>query len=726
MRWQRVAQAAIAVFVIGFIALLVTTLRRERAAPPPQQAPERQAPEATLENPGGGRQTIADPTGRRPFEVTFGAHIALPDGRQQLRGGVEATIDRGERRFVIKSQEADLTLAKAEAKQPLDQAIFRGDVVITGDDGLEVKTAEMTYTAADDLMRIPGRVGFKKGRTTGSGREATYDQGREVFWIRQEARLNVAPGPDGSEGLDATAGAIGLARRDHYIRLERNGRIEGQGRVAEADDITIYLTEDDKNVRLMELRGNSRITGTTGGAQSMSARDIDMGYAADGRTLQSARLVENAVVQLPGAGTAAGKRIAASTIDMTLGPDGSTVTGLTANDRVQVNLPADANTPAREIHASTLNASGGDAGLQSATFGGGVKYRETRGARRNVAAVDRSASSQTLIVETEPGLGAIRKADFRGSVTFNDTPDFVANAQQGIYDIAGDRLDLLSVNGLPGPASPTVTDANVTVAARTIKFGLSTREMQADTRVRSTIKPQKDRTGGGQGRMPSMLSEDEPVNVTSDRLSYKGKDSAAVYSGDVRLWQGADTTIKAPTLTIDDRSGNLSATGGVTTTFLIRDRAAKGKGKPETTIGTSETFTYDDGKRLATYIGKANLRAPQGDVTGEKIELFLEKETNELQRAEAYGANGEVQVREGHRLATGSHMTYTAADDLYLMVGTPVEITIAEKDGICRLTRGSSGRFTRATERVEIEGIPGGNISMKTETLKSCPAGLIR
>jgi hypothetical protein len=49
MRWQRVAQAAIAVFVIGFIALLVTTLTRERAAPPQQPAPERQAPDAPVE-----------------------------------------------------------------------------------------------------------------------------------------------------------------------------------------------------------------------------------------------------------------------------------------------------------------------------------------------------------------------------------------------------------------------------------------------------------------------------------------------------------------------------------------------------------------------------------------------------------------------------------------------------------------------------------------------------
>lgn len=725
MRWQRVAQAAIAVFVIGFIALLVTTLRRERAAPPPQQAPQRQAPEAALENPGGGRQVIADRTGKTPYELEFGTHIALQDGRQQLRDGVKVTIDRGERRIVVTAKEADLTLARAESNEPLEQAVFREDVVITGDDGLEVRSAEMTYTAADDTMRIPGHVEFKKGRTTGSGREATYDQGRDVFWIRQDARLEVAPDPDGSGRLDATAEAIGLARREHYIRLEQNARIDGQGRVAEADDMTIYLTDDDRNVRLMELRGNSRITGTTGDTQTMSARDIDMVYAEDGRTLQSTRLVENAVVQLPG-GAAAGKRIAARTIDMTLGPDGSTVTGLTANDSVEVDLPADANAPAREIRAATLNASGGEAGLQSATFGSGVSYREARPARRNAAAIERSATSQTLIVETEPGLGAIRKADFRGDVTFNDGPDFVAKAQQGVYDIAGDRLDLRPVKGLPGPAEPTVTDANVTVSARTIGFGLSTREMQADTGVKSTITPRKDAKGSEKGRMPSMLADDQPVNVTADKLSYKGRDSAAVYSGNARLWQGSETTIKGATLTIDDRTGNLTSTGGVMTTLVIRDRAAKGKGKPETTIGTSETFTYDDGKRLATYTGKANLRAPQGDVTGERIELLLEKDTNELRRAEAYGPNGEVQVREGNRLATGSHMTYTAADDRYLMVGTPVEITTAEKDGTCHLTRGSSAAFTRTTEQVSIESIPGSNISMKTETLKSCPAGLIR
>jgi lipopolysaccharide export system protein LptA len=103
----------------------------------------------------------------------------------------------------------------------------------------------------------------------------------------------------------------------------------------------------------------------------------------------------------------------------------------------------------------------------------------------------------------------------------------------------------------------------------------------------------------------------------------------------------------------------------------------------------------------------------------------MKGEVNELERAEAYGDNGQVQVREGNRLATGSHLTYTAADDQYLMVGTPVEV-IEAKDGVCRLTRGQTATFNRATEQASIKGTPTGNVQGDMETLKACPAGFIR
>ena len=111
----------------------------------------------------------------------------------------------------------------------------------------------------------------------------------------------------------------------------------------------------------------------------MSARDIDLTYADDGRTLQHALLVEDSVVQLPGSGGSAGSRIAAKTIDMAMGPDGRTLTNLNATENVQVDLPADGAAPAKRIRSATLTGMGAPGtGLQNATFGGNVEYREAR------------------------------------------------------------------------------------------------------------------------------------------------------------------------------------------------------------------------------------------------------------------------------------------------------------------------------------------------------------
>ena len=90
------------------------------------------------------------------------------------------------------------------------------------------------------------------------------------------------------------------------MKLTGTRHINAEGRVIDADEITIAAhaghAEQPISTCRLELRGNSRITGGGGGSgpQAMSARDIDLTYAEDGRTLQHAQLIENAVVQLPG------------------------------------------------------------------------------------------------------------------------------------------------------------------------------------------------------------------------------------------------------------------------------------------------------------------------------------------------------------------------------------------------------------------------------------------
>jgi LPS export ABC transporter protein LptC/lipopolysaccharide transport protein LptA len=707
MTWQKKARLALVTIVVAFVGVVAFNLRQPKPEAPVPVAPER--PEDAIAYIKGGLVYDHSKDGRIVFSVKAEGQATYKDGRTVYKNATLTLPERNGRTVSVRADEAEVA---GKEGQTVGTALLKGDVTLTTSDGVHIKTGQATYNDTDGILEAEGPVEFSRGRMKGTGVGATYDRNREILWLLDQAHITVAPDANGEGALDATSGAAGLARGEHYARLTRNGRITSADRVIEADDITIQLTDDEQRVKMLELRGNSRITGTGGGTQSMSARDIDLTYAEDGRSLQSARLVDNAVVQLPGEKTGSGRRVSGRTIDMTMSPDGASVTSLNASENVQVDLPADAGGPARRIRSATLVATGAPgAGLQAATFNGNVDYRESKPAQRNAAAVERTARALKLVVQTKPGLGALQQADFRGNVHITDGPETVLDARRVIYRLAEDRMDLSPGEGDPGPESQ-VTDGRITVKARTIELALATRRMKADTDVRSTLLPQRSAAQAGgrgagpappaEGRLPSMLRQDEPVNVTSNRLEYDGSASSAVYSGTARLWQGA-TNIQAATLILDDKNGNLTARDNVRTRMMMSEVDPRTKVRKETpTEGRAETFEYDDARRLATYTEKAHINGPQGDVTADKIELFLASKANELQRAEAYGT---VTVKDALRTATGTRLTYTAADDQYVMtgaVGNPV-VVIEKKPGSCAKTLGSRLTFRRAVDGVTMD-----------------------
>jgi lipopolysaccharide export system protein LptA len=740
MSWQKKARLAIAVFVIVFVAIVFIALRQRKSAPVAGAIPERRDKDCILENTTGGH---AEQTkeGRVVFGIRFGAQCVYADGRSKLGNGVEITSNRNGKPFTVTSREADIVQADNELKS----AHFRTAVKLTSE-GTEVTADDATYNQTEGILRAPGAVAFRRGRMQGTGVGATYDLNREVLWLLDRAHITVAADDKGQGRLDATAGAAGMARADHYVKLTRNGHIDAEGRVIDADEITILLTQDDQRVQTLQLRGNSRITGSgdSSGPQAMSARDIDLTYGEDGRTLQHSQLVENAVVDLPGEGKSGGRRIVGKTIDIAMSPDGKTVTNLNATENVQVDLPPEGDAPAKRIRSATLAASGAPgSGLQNATFGGGVEYRETRAAHGNVAAVDRFARSLTLIVATKPGFGAVEQADFHGNVHFTDGPEVVADATRALYHVDRDQIDLSPSND-PGPASPRVSDGRVTVEARAIEFSLGTRKLKADTKIRSSMQPQhkSDAKSAGaatppagarrgttpappaagtdsQARIPSLLKEDQPVTITSNRLEYDGAAGHAVYTGNARLWQ-ADTKVNGDTIIVDDKTGNLEARIKVHTEMTLDDVDPKTKARKATrSIGDSDAFFYDDAKRLATYTGNAHLVGAEGDVTAEKLELFLVQGANELERAEGYGANGAVIVKESGRVATGARLTYTAKDERYLMTRTPVE-AVENSPSDCKKSVGAVLTFQRSVDTVKMTG---NELIRSVQTPITCPAG---
>ena len=178
------------------------------------------------------------------------------------------------------------------------------------------------------------------------------------------------------------------------------------------------------------------------------------------------------------------------------------------------------------------------------------------------------------------------------------------------------------------------------------------------------------------------------------------------------LWQG-ETSIKGPSITIDSRSGDLSATGPVTTSTIMLQDDNKGGKERVSSIGTSKEFAYDDDVRRATYTGDAHITGPQGDLTSPKVEMFLKPSGDELERSEAYDG---VVLRGNGRKTTGERLTFFGADQRYLVTGAPV--TIVDECG--RETTGRTLTFFQTVDRIVVDG----NEQIRTQTRGSksnCP-----
>jgi lipopolysaccharide export system protein LptA len=108
-----------------------------------------------------------------------------------------------------------------------------------------------------------------------------------------------------------------------------------------------------------------------------------------------------------------------------------------------------------------------------------------------------------------------------------------------------------------------------------------------------------------------------------------------------------------------------------------------------------------EAQRRAGYTGDAHLSGPQGDITADKIDLYLKESGDEVDRAEAFaGESTVVTIREQNRKTTGTHLTYTSADDRYVIVGKPA----TNVDACGNQTTGATLTFVKATDTITVDG----------------------
>ncbi len=791
-RWHQAARLALGLFAIFFAVGVYLSIRpRINRAPVNERA--RLDPKATFESTAG--EVILFKGSKQDVKIQYKTRITYSTGRTIFNQARITVLQRGGRDF-------DATSNEAEVADNQSQMDMRGNVVVNASDGLIVKGDSATYTQSDETMKMPGPVNFERKRMKGTSVGATYDRNRDVLWLLDQAHITVAPDEKGQGSADVTSGGAGYARKDRYIRFERNVKMLRGTQAVESASAVAYLQEKEDKLQTLELRGNSRVMGVGSGPnslQAMTARDINLGYGPDGEKLQKATLIGDAVVQMANAQGQPGQKLTGQSQDITIGPDGNTLIGLSARERVQLDLPGDANTPARQIKAASLEAVAepGQTALSRARFSDHVEFHEAQPATATAAAVDRLVRAPLLDAKVQPGLSGIDEALFSGGVNIHD----------GTRDASGPTMSYIVAKGqfgfsgpvVPGRPGIHIADDRIIIDAQKVDWTVDGKNMVADGDVKSVLKAnqkqgdaaatngkqaaaakpaaapaQTQKPAGGAAaqpaagsndfKQPGILANDQPTNVTSKHLVYDSETGHADYTGDSWLWQ-QETSIKADNITVDQKTGNLSASGTVRSTMRLENmeddskggKSTDGKGtdghaaagaksgtgagqnaksgkdaksksasgdpnekKGTLTTATASEMVYDDSAHKATYNTDAHMVGEQGDLKADKIEMYLDESGKGLQRLEAYtkvffsGKTAEGFMRRG----TGARLTYFSDDGRYVMNGVPAHVQ-QQLPQECRESTGQTLTFFKPADSVTVDG--NAETRTQTKTGGTCP-----
>lgn len=737
MRWQKRARLALAVFGIAF-AMIVYAAIGERAPGTPPAAPARIDPKAILESEGA--QVQQERGSERDFDIKSERQLAYEDGSTKLVG-VEINV-RGRR-----GRDFILTGREAQAGKDQQDLQLLGAVKLAASDGFVVTAESASFNRSDGFIRAPGPIAFEKGRMSGSGVGMSYDQEKDVLTLLEQAHVKTT-NESGSTQMEFTAGAAVVDRLQDFLTLDGNVHALRGEQAFDADHVSARLTANEEAITFIELRGNSRVAGGSGSLDAMSARDIDLDYTDDGQTLERVLLTGSAALAMTGQEGGGGRRMTGETLDVMLAPDGA-VTRATGRENVQLDFPAADGAAARTVKARLLDGEGeAGKGLTAARFTGDVEYRE-EGQR---GAAPRLARSDVLRVTIDNDV--IGSAVFDGRVTFSEQ-GLQASGAGALYDPTEGRL---RISGADAGGPPRVADEQITIEAQNnVDVTLAGRAMTAVGLVKTSLRSGSAQGGGGRGapaasgraggpaspasRLPGLLENDQPANVSADALEYQGGAGKAVYKGNASLWQG-QTAIRANIITIDQESGDLIAVGAARSTLVFENG---------TSIGSAAEIRYDDAKRVISYLSQipaapgrgggiapigpstpapagpsavapaiapaqARLGGPQGDLRADRLEVILAQNGSRVDRLEAYG---NVYARVDTRVATGGRLTYHAEDERYVLVGaSPVPVRVV--DG-CRETIGKTLTFFKTADRIIVDG----NEEIRTQTKSGGPCSAV-
>jgi len=207
-----------------------------------------------------------------------------------------------------------------------------------------------------------------------------------------------------------------------------------------------------------------------------------------------------------------------------------------------------------------------------------------------------------------------------------------------------------------------------------------------------------------------LLSGDEPVKATAQRMLSSDHNSFIRYEGKADMWQGA-SRIRADRIEIDRQAQRLVATGNVETQLREKEKdnkdgAVKPAGPPIFTIVKAGGLIYTDTDRLAYYTGGALLTRPNLRVKSLELRSYLSEAGSDNSMERSY-ADGKVEIQQTSptrtRTGTSEHAEYYTAEDKIILRGGSPGLVDSMKGNT---THGAELTYFASDDRLFVNGAP--------------------
>lgn len=634
--------------IVGVAALVAANLQRPAQPPAAPASPSRDATNRAQRIEG------FEYRGYKGDRESYVLRAERYEGQEQdeLRlGGVDldfSYVSRGAPGSGrIRSDEGSYTPSQ-------QRAVFKGNVRLTTEDGLELTTSSLIYRGDRALARSDDFVEFRRSQLSGSSQGMEYRAEDGWLELRSEAFLRIA-GEAGHPATEIRGGRARVERGDDEVRFTNDVTVvQGQDRLT-AEKLLLGFSWEEQRIYRVQAVGDVRLELAAGEPLPGTAGPT----AARGpRQLECARL------------------------ELAFRPDRSLEQALAAGTARLTTLPG-AGEPAerRTLSGDTLSFTFDEAGRLERVVG-------QRGTAFEAAPIDpkaappRKVRCQTFTAHVAPASGEIRRIDFRQSVVF-EQGSRQATGQSARYAGESNRLVLED--------DPQLVDSadGSRLAARSIELGTVTGDIGARGQVQHTLPGSRGRPGGLLG------GAEQGARVTSRLFEYDAGSRTAVYREQASLRSGEDE-VRAPEIRIVEQENGrrLSAVGQVVS--VHHPQAAPGQPKPAPVEARAKEMSYEEARQQVSYAGDVTLRQQDIVTVSPGATLTLTPDGRGLL---SLVAGEPVEVRQGSRTATGARVTYTPASQSMVLVGERVVLRDPGHEVV-----GRSLTFHLGDDRILVDG----------------------